>query len=711
MLRAIKQFFTPSIFPNDEEKTRLTRVLHTMVIAFLCLLIVAGIGVAFLGARKLVPTLIFSIMVAVLLTIQVLSRRGHLQLGSFLYIFVSWGLTTILIYLGSVTSSSSLGFYLALTVITGILLGVRWAVTFAILNSFIVLVFALLEINGYPFPHLLPEPPLIRWFNFSIFLFFTITPVYLILTGLSAALNRVQQENEQRKEVEQLLRESERKFRDIANNIPGMVFQFRVVQNGSGYFDYVSPRGLELFNFVVEPNSPGYELGANIHPEDKAAFMDSINQAIETNSTWHFEGRMLNNQSNIQWVQGIASPTLVEDGLVFNGILLDVTERKQLEEQLRQAQKMEAIGRLSGGIAHDFNNILVPITGYVDLAMMSIPSDSKLYTHIQRIREAAKRAANLTSQILAFSRKQVLEIRVLNLNDVVGDFNKMVQRLIGEDIEVEILLDPALHLIKADRGQIEQVLMNLVINARDAMPTGGKLTIETANAYLDETYVKKYADTLSPGPYAMLSVNDTGHGMDAETQQQIFEPFFTTKEEGKGTGLGLATVFGIVKQHQGTIWVYSEINKGTTFKIYLPQTHNEDQLIDIPQAEPETLSGTETIMVVEDDDMVRHLVCETLAAFGYQVLEAQNSNDALQLAAEYKETLHLLLTDVVMPEMNGLELYENVVAIHPAIRVLYMSGNTDKVFAHHGIPEEGVNFLQKPFTVRSLTQKVRRILD
>jgi len=711
MLRAIKQFFCPPVFPDDEAKTRLARILYTLVTSLLVVISLGLIATLLIFVEKGITTSILLISLGILLTINILVKRGHLWLGSILYIFALWSAATITLYLGNGTSGSQLGFYLALTVTAGILLSVRWAVALTILNSLVVLGFALLEINEYPFPHLFPEPPLTRWFNFSVTLLLTITPVYRILTSLSEALGRAQQENEQRKEVELLLRESERKFRDITNNIPGLVFQLRVPDDGSSYFSFVSPRGMELLDLAVGLNSPDFDLGANFHPEDKPAFLASIEQAVANRSNWHFEGRLLKSQGNNVWVQGIASPTSTEDELVFDGILLDVTERKRLEEQLRQAQKMEAVGRLSGGIAHDFNNILVPITGYVELAMVNLAPGDKLYSYLKRVQDAAERAADLTHQILAFSRKQVLKMQVLDLNTVVTDFKKMVQRLIGEDIEFETFLTPDLYRVKADQGQLEQVLMNLVVNARDAMPTGGKLTIETANVHLDKTYAEKYADIPSPGRYVMLAVSDTGHGMDAETQQQIFEPFFTTKAQGEGTGLGLATVFGIVKQHGGNIWVYSELDKGTTFKVYLPQTSETEQSVEISQAEAETLSGTETILVVEDEEMVRKLVCETLAAYGYKIIEAQNVNDGLQRASEYKEPIHLLLTDVIMPEMNGRELYDNVVAIYPTIKVLYMSGYTDNVIVHHGILEEGIDFLQKPFSVQSLTKKVRQVLS
>jgi CheY-like chemotaxis protein len=382
-----------------------------------------------------------------------------------------------------------------------------------------------------------------------------------------------------------------------------------------------------------------------------------------------------------------------------------------MEAQFLQAQKMEAVGRLAGGIAHDFNNILVPIVGYVELGMMNLSPNDKLYINLKRVKQAADRATGLVRQILAFSRKQVLEMKVLDLNAVVMDFKKMLQRLIGEDIEFQTFLEPALYRVDADAGQIEQVLMNLVINARDAMPDGGKLTIETANTYLDQGYVSRYAGAQLPGHYVMLAVSDTGCGMDAETRQQIFEPFFTTKEPGKGTGLGLSTVFGIIKQHGGNVWVYSEPDKGTTFKIYLPQVESTGETPETAPTEIASIYGTETILVVEDEEMVRRLVCETLSACGYEVLEAQSPNDALRLASERKGTFDLLLTDIIMPEMNGRDMYQKMTAIDPDIKVLYMSGYTDDVVVYHGILDEGVNYLQKPFTIQSLTRKVRLALN
>ncbi|GIK39005.1 MAG: hypothetical protein BroJett011_28380 [Chloroflexota bacterium] len=427
-----------------------------------------------------------------------------------------------------------------------------------------------------------------------------------------------------------------------------------------------------------------------------------------------FRGEVINKSKDgrLIFIEETVSPFLDDRGRIagFLAIQRNITERKQLEARLLQAQKMEAIGRLAGGIAHDFNNILLPIIGYAELGLLKLPPDDDLYADLMRIRKAADRAAGLVRQILAFSRQQVLEMRVLGLNAVILDFSEMIRRLIGEDIELEIFLEPALYQVKADKGQLEQVLLNLVINARDAMPTGGKLTIETANVYLDEEYVKKYAGLQIPGYFAMLSVSDTGHGMDAATKERIFEPFFTTKEESKGTGLGLATVFGIIQQHGGSIWVYSEPDHGATFKIYLPKAENPGHNLVTAASEPAFIDGIETILVVEDEEMVRQLVCETLAAHGYSVIEAQGPSEALQLATEHKETIHLLLTDVIMPGMNGKALYHQVAAIYPSIKVLYMSGYTDNAIVHHGVLDEGVNFLQKPFTVNNLTQKVRSVL-
>jgi two-component system cell cycle sensor histidine kinase/response regulator CckA len=390
---------------------------------------------------------------------------------------------------------------------------------------------------------------------------------------------------------------------------------------------------------------------------------------------------------------------------------LDITDRKQLEEQLRQAQKMEAVGRLAGGIAHDFNNLLMVIQGYADLLAERLPEGNPLRRNAEQIQTASQRATSLTRQLLAFSRKQMLAPKVLNVQAVVADMEKILRRLIGEDVQLETSSAPDLGLVKADRSQIEQVILNLAVNARDAMPEGGRLTIETANAELDASFAHPPA-VLAPGKYVMLAVTDNGCGMDTETQTHIFEPFFTTKEKGKGTGLGLATVYGIVKQSGGYVWVYSEPGRGTSFKVYLPRIEEETA---VPSLEPPpqfraTPRGSETVLLVEDEKGVRELAREYLQMIGYNVIEAENGYAALELASMHAGKIHLLMTDVVMPGISGRELSERVKTVRPEIQVLYMSGYADQAVVHHGILKSDAVLLQKPFTLSALALKLREIL-
>ena len=378
------------------------------------------------------------------------------------------------------------------------------------------------------------------------------------------------------------------------------------------------------------------------------------------------------------------------------------------EERLQQSQKMEAVGRLAGGIAHDFNNILTAITGYSDLTLRKLPPDSPLRRNIEGIKKAAKRAAELTSRLLAFSRKSVLQLKTVNLNETVSHVDQMLGRLIGEDIQLLTVLEPKLWPTKTDPTQIELALLNLAVNARDAMPSGGKMTIETANVILDENYTQKHTDVI-PGKYVMLAVSDTGHGMDEETQSHIFEPFFTTKQKGKGTGLGLSTVYGIVKQSKGHVSFYTELGKGTTFKVYLPSVQDETVITQIPDDDYLT-TGWETILLVEDEEAVRESTKEILILCGYNVIEAENGLRALEICAEYKEPIHLVLTDVVMPRMNGSELATRLLSILPHTKILFMSGYTDDAIIHHGVLEEGINFIEKPFTPDSLARKIREVL-
>jgi two-component system cell cycle sensor histidine kinase/response regulator CckA len=383
---------------------------------------------------------------------------------------------------------------------------------------------------------------------------------------------------------------------------------------------------------------------------------------------------------------------------------------KKSEEQLLQAQKLEAVGRLAGGISHDFNNLLTAIMGYSELTLRQMQSDDPLRKNIQEIKRASERAATLTRQLLAFSRKQVMQLRVFDLNVVVRDIERMLSRMIGEDIDLRTILQDDLGNIKADPSQIEQVIMNLVVNSRDAMPKGGKLAIETARVYLDETYAQNHIEP-APGDYVMLAVSDTGVGVSEEVRQHIFEPFFTTKESGKGTGLGLSTVYGIVKQLGGHIWVYSEPDKGTTFKVYFPLVIEEADEYKHPPEPIIIPRGTETVLLVEDAEMVRNLARDVLKSRGYNVFEAGDVATARFICQQYEREIDLLLSDVVMPRRNGVDLANELLELHPEMTVLYMSGYTEDAIVNHGVLEPGVNFIQKPFSADVLAIRVREVLD
>ena len=418
------------------------------------------------------------------------------------------------------------------------------------------------------------------------------------------------------------------------------------------------------------------------------------------------------------------APLRRPDGTIYGimSILMDVTERKAaeetrerltiVEEQLRQSQKMEAVGRLAGGVAHNFNNLLTAISGYSDLLLHRLPDYSTLRRDVEEIRKAGDRAAALTRQLLAFSRRQFLQPKVLDLNTVVTKMGQMLRSLIGENIELSFDLSPSISLVKADPGQIEQVIVNLAVNSRDAMPDGGRITIATADADLSSSYAAAHPEVV-PGPHVLLSVADTGQGMSDEAQAHLFEPFFTTKERGKGTGLGLPTVYGIVQQSGGHIRVNSAAEHGSTFLIYLPRVEdpqNGAKGADRPIL-PHPSPGTETVLLAEDEEVVRRLAREILSGNGYRVLEAGNGREALLLSEAHRGEIHLLLTDVVMPKMSGRELGERIRLHRPDLRILYMSGYTDDAILRHGVLVDGIPFLQKPFTAEVLARKVREVLD
>jgi len=538
-------------------------------------------------------------------------------------------------------------------------------------------------------------PDQLRTAILRLSLFFFIA---MLICWLNAAL-RAAQEN---------LRRSEANFRSLVTNAPYGICSC----DSSGKILDANPAFLELLGL----SSPGDVVGQHIYSL-YAESEEWFDLADHLRSAAPFKGLTAEwkrkTGTTVVRVSGRAVPNGRKEGVVFEIFAEDVTERRALEQQLRQSQKMEAVGRLAGGIAHDFNNLLMVISGYSEFLLERLGGEPHLRGPAQEIASASERASALTRQLLAFSRKQMLAPRIVNLNDIATENLKMLTRMIGEDIDLVMTPGKNLWSVRADAGQIEQVIMNLAVNARDAMPSGGKLTIETANITLDEEYARVHAP-LRPGDYVMASISDTGAGMDSETQSHIFEPFFTTKGP-KGTGLGLSTVYGIVKQSGGYIWVYSELGRGTTFKIYLPRVPSvEEPLVQAavsPLQFQKVEPGTETILLVEDEANLRYLARQYLEKQGYKVIEAADGAVAMQIAVAHEGVIHLLLTDVIMPGMNGRELAQRISEIRPNVKVLYMSGYTENVIGHDGTLEAGVRLLQKPFNLRDLKSKVREVLD
>jgi PAS domain S-box-containing protein len=519
--------------------------------------------------------------------------------------------------------------------------------------------------------------------------------------------------------AEEALHETERIMSTLLSNLPGMAYRCRNDINWT--MEFVSQGSVSLTGFEPDQLTGNAEIsyGDLIYPEDRELVWQGVQAAVAAREPFELIYRIKVADGSIKWVWEQGRGIFRGDGAMasIEGFITDISKRKRAEEemialqqQLRQSQKMEAVGRLAGGIAHDFNNLLTVIRGYGELALMDLNPDSPLRQSIEVISRAANRATELTRQLLAFSRRQVLDLKVTNLNELIRNLDQMLHRIIGEDIEVRTELAEGLGSVKVDAGQIEQVILNLAVNARDAMPSGGRISISTASVELDGVYGRAHAGMKS-GKWVMLSVSDTGHGMPPEVRERIFEPFFTTKEKGKGTGLGLSTVFGIVKQSDGFIWCYSEPGLGTTFKIYLPYVNGTAQNIETSaQSSAKTSRGDETILVVEDDDSVRALAVDILSGCGYQVLAASGGEAAIRLYKEQSTPVHLILTDVVMPRMSGTRLIEEL-RPNGNTRVIYMSGYTDKDVVSQGLLQQGLNYLQKPFSTSTLAETVRNVLD
>ena len=555
-------------------------------------------------------------------------------------------------------------------------------------------------------PKLIPEEPVTnphtgetRWFQ-------TVKVPLVSADGRAHQVLGVATDITDRKRTEAALRNSEESYRSLVDGVRDVIFAL----SPSGEVTSLNPAFEEMTGFP-----PGEWVGrpfeAFVHPDDVPLALDLFGRVLGGEPRPTIPFRILTKGGSYR-VAEFSATAQVRDGRLAGilGIGRDVTERLGLEQQLRQAQKMEAVGRLAGGIAHDFNNILTAITGHADLLLEDLGHHDPRRADVDEIRRSAERAAGLTRQLLAFSRQQVLQPKVVDLNALVLDMDKLLRRLIGEDVELATALDPTLGRVTADPGQLEQVIVNLAVNARDAMPQGGKLTLETRNIDLDSSYRLEHS-LVKPGPYVQLTVSDSGIGMDEETQAHAFEPFFTTKPRGQGTGLGLAMVYGTVKQSGGFIWVYSEPGHGATFKIYLPRVDAPVESATPPAPVERPPRGSETVLLAEDEPAVRAIAQQVLERQGYTVLAAPSGADALALAAQHGATIHLLLTDVVMPGMSGRDLADRLTAQRPGIRVLYISGYTDNAIVRHGMLEPGLAYLQKPFRPDALVRKVRDVLD
>lgn len=525
----------------------------------------------------------------------------------------------------------------------------------------------------------------------------------VIENGKPVGIQGIARDITERKRAETELRQLAAAVEETADSI--------VITDKQGNIQYVNPAFERVTGYAKDEvlnQNPRFLKSGRTSPET----YEDLWKTITRGDSW--AGHLINRRKDgTMFEERVTISALYDEAheiINYVAVKQDVSDLILLEEQLRQSQKMEAIGQLAGGVAHDFNNLLTAINGYSSLALQKLDGESVIKGYLEEIRKAGDRAANLTRQLLAFGRKQMLQPLALNLNNVISDMNKMLRRLIGEDIQLTAKLSPALQKTRADPGQIEQVLVNLVVNARDAMPRGGKLTIETMNCDLGQGYASKHVG-VQPGKYVILAVSDTGGGMNSETKARIFEPFFTTKEIGKGTGLGLSTVYGIVKQSGGNIWVYSEPGHGTSFKVYLPQIDNLTSPDLEPIVQPVVRGGSETILLVEDEDVVRGLARKILEGNGYRVLDASGGDEAARLCREHPEPIHLLLTDVVMPKTSGKEVARQLTLLRPELRVLYMSGYTDEAIVHHGILDSSVEFIEKPFSPTSLSRKVREVLD
>ena len=576
----------------------------------------------------------------------------------------------------------------------------RWAALWSTAASSIGLLVILLNT-----PPITPQPP-DRLLQVLIYI-----SVSLIVTLTIARSRRVElalrHTLDEQRQVQGALETSEKRFRALIEHSWDAVALF----SADGRVLYASPATTRVLGYEID-NFVGHSAFEFIHPDDHPFVIGRIQGALEQpGANIDVHARVKHANGTWRELEGVFTNLLADPsvGAIVNNYR-DVTERRQLERQFLQAQKMEAIGRLAGGVAHDFNNLLTVIIGHVEMATTPLATAARVRRDLDEIRSATRRGAALTHQLLAFARKQVILPQVIDVNDLLGRVDAMLRRVIGEDIELTCRPAASVRAVKVDPSQVEQVLLNLAINARDAMPRGGKLTLETADVRLDESYAVQHAE-VAPGEYVMIAVSDTGIGMTSEIKAHLFEPFFTTKEYGAGTGLGLATCYGIVRQHGGHLWVYSEPDRGTTFKIYFPVVDAVAPAHQDAQAARTMLTGTETILLAEDEQGVRDIARDVLQQCGYVVLEAATPAEALRTEAQYGEVIHLLVTDVIMPRMNGQELSQHLTMRRPTLKTLFISGYTESAMIQQEMLHDGVAYLPKPFTPQELAATVRRVLD
>jgi len=685
---------TPTIqhFSDSEESAWRSRVVQRMALAVFVAAI-PGIIHNWLG-RGYYTVLTLALEQVLVLIVLWLLRRGRLNWATNLLCLSCLGCLTLLM------TSSGEGFHdvamlgmPAVLVVAALLLDRRFFLVLTALAIAVVSAVGLAEIHGLMAATMLPRTTYWTLLDVLVILLVTATAVGLLAGALRDSLTRT-------REQVAALAKSEDRFRGLIELAVDPIF----LMEGDGSISDVNQHACVMTGYSKEellgkPLSllfPAAEL-------ERAPFSFArLGQGMEETNTRSFCRK-----------DGVTVPVEMKSGMMpdgsFQSIMRDISERIRLTEKLQRIQKIESIGLLAGGIAHDFNNLLTVMQGYTDLQLARTASSNPIHGYAEQIKSATDRAAGLTRQLLAFSRQQVMQARVVNLNSLLLDFQKLFRRLIGEDIEVRTVFDDQLGNVKVDPGQMEQVILNLVTNARDAMPEGGTLTLETSNITPDGLYLERHPYIL-PGPYVRLVISDTGTGMDAATRTRIFEPFFTTKELGKGTGLGLATAYGIVKQSQGFIEVYSEVGVGSTFEILLPRLGSDTNPLPLEkQLLPQR--GTETILLVEDDEQLRSLAKTILESYGYTVLALDDPNEVETVCDQHSDHINLLLTDVILPKTNGRELARRVASRIPAIRVLYMSGFTTHAIVNKGLLESGIFFLQKPFTAVALATKVREVLD